>query len=470
MISINAILNISNETDKQTNEEIMLRLTQRRKSMIKMKAFQKAMKDKKVEIVSRIKNISWKQIFAIMVGIGIIVLALFFIIRRAMLSSSDESSDEMTLIVPVDITFLYMSTIHSRKPHQSWMRQMIPNEIVNCTIHTGNHDIVAKVLMTDNRSMEKQTDIDAFLFHGADLHSSVPGGKVLDIEMERKIFGRTKRENDTYIYQSKESNHIVDVATKSNVMNKFDLSMTFDFESDIFWPYLTDDVIQSLYQKEPQYNFTQKSDLTDGVMVAWIGSNCGAHNGRQIYLKELFGKIKVDSFGKCLNNKPFPAEYQKMGRDEGVTGIAAKYKFYLAVENSNCKDYITEKLQNAILATSIPIVFSVNNTPDYTKFLPKHSFINIADFESADDLAKYLNKIGSNETLYNEYFWYKQSDASTTKNHKIGFNGVMEGGLPEICEIANKVLAYKANKIKKKVKAEQPCLERNLMTQYISMM
>merc|ERR550539_342981 len=238
--------------------------------------------------------------------------------------------------------------------------------------------------------------------------------------------------------------------------------MTYDFDSDIFWPYLTDDVLQSLYQKPVEYTFKQKSHMMNDTLLAWIGSNCNAHNGRQTYLKELFGRIKVDSFGKCLNNKPFPAEYAKMEKYEGLVAIAAKYKFYLALENSNCKDYVTEKLKHTILATTIPIVFSVNNTPDYSLFLPKHSYINIADFETVDQLAKYLKKIATNETLYNEYFWYKQSNTNETKNnYQIGYNGDPHGE-HNICKIATKVYAYKTSKIKKKVKPELSCLKKNV--------
>ena len=73
--------------------------------------------------------------------------------------------------------------------------------------------------------------------------------------------------------------------------------------------------------------------------VAWFVSNCMTTNGRMEYVKELQNYITVDIYGDCgkLNcSKKFPVKCYEMLKDQ--------YKFYLAFENSNCKDYITEKL------------------------------------------------------------------------------------------------------------------------------
>lgn len=67
-------------------------------------------------------------------------------------------------------------------------------------------------------------------------------------------------------------------------------------------------------------------------------------------IRKLMEYIPIDSYGKCLNNKKWP---------EGVKGIKElmkAYTFYLAFENSNCKDYVTEKLVNAVEAGVVPVV------------------------------------------------------------------------------------------------------------------
>lgn len=63
-------------------------------------------------------------------------------------------------------------------------------------------------------------------------------------------------------------------------------------------------------------------------------------------------KIDVDSYGGCLKNKfNHPTEHMK-----GNIELFSNYKFAIAIENSNCEDYVTEKLVHAIASGSIPIV------------------------------------------------------------------------------------------------------------------
>jgi len=68
-------------------------------------------------------------------------------------------------------------------------------------------------------------------------------------------------------------------------------------------------------------------------------SNCHESNTRKKYAKELRQYIPVDIYGKCGTKKcPHSTKtkcFEMLNRD---------YKFYLAFENANCKDYITEKL------------------------------------------------------------------------------------------------------------------------------
>ncbi len=53
----------------------------------------------------------------------------------------------------------------------------------------------------------------------------------------------------------------------------------------------------------------------------------------------------------------------------------------------------------------IPIVYEVHD--HYDKIAPPHSFINAAKFENMKQLADYLILLDNNDTLYNEYFWWK---------------------------------------------------------------
>lgn len=69
--------------------------------------------------------------------------------------------------------------------------------------------------------------------------------------------------------------------------------------------------------------------------VAWLVSNCSPANRRREYAYELSKYITVDIYGKCGT--------KKCPKNKCINWIAEHYKFYLAFENSNCKDYITEK-------------------------------------------------------------------------------------------------------------------------------
>ena len=88
------------------------------------------------------------------------------------------------------------------------------------------------------------------------------------------------------------------------------------------------------------------------------------------------------------------------------TLISRTYKFYLVFENSLCSEYITEKLWRPMQQTVVPIVLG---GADYEKYLTKHSYINVKDFKSPYELAKYLKVLDKNDTLYNEYFDWKKS-------------------------------------------------------------
>lgn len=85
------------------------------------------------------------------------------------------------------------------------------------------------------------------------------------------------------------------------------------------------------------------------------------------------------------------------------------YKFYLAFENSNCKNYITEKLfDHSLSRTILPIVMGAPRI-DYEKYAPHRSFIHVDEFDSPAELAQYLHVLDKNDELYNSYFQWKGS-------------------------------------------------------------
>jgi hypothetical protein len=65
----------------------------------------------------------------------------------------------------------------------------------------------------------------------------------------------------------------------------------------------------------------------------------------------------------------------------------------LAFENAyHCTDYISEKFwRNSFSFELVPVIFGPH-VDDVRKVAPPNSFIHADEFETADDLVKYLGK------------------------------------------------------------------------------
>lgn len=98
----------------------------------------------------------------------------------------------------------------------------------------------------------------------------------------------------------------------------------------------------------------------------------------------------IDSGGSCLNNMGGEKVADKMD-------FISQYKFTIACENSIKPGYSTEKIIEPLIANSIPIYFG---DPDINLDFNSKAFINVADFSTADELLKYIQKIDTDDNLY----------------------------------------------------------------------
>jgi len=114
----------------------------------------------------------------------------------------------------------------------------------------------------------------------------------------------------------------------------YNWTATYRHDSDIVAPY---EKFQP-FDENVQFIKQNKSYATGKTKkVAWFVSNCGARNTRLEYAKKLGEYIEVDIYGSCGPKKCARKDnkcYEMLNTD---------YKFYLSFENSNCRDYITEK-------------------------------------------------------------------------------------------------------------------------------
>ncbi|KAM4019942.1 3-galactosyl-N-acetylglucosaminide 4-alpha-L-fucosyltransferase FUT3-like [Anomaloglossus baeobatrachus] len=167
--------------------------------------------------------------------------------------------------------------------------------------------------------------------------------------------------------------------------NLFNMTMTFRHDSDIFTPY---GHIESL--REPQnVTIPEKSKL-----VCWVVSSWYPGIRRIAYYQELRKHISVDVYG---------AQHKRLD-NEDFNSTIAQYKFYLAFENFNYPDYITEKLwANALGSGTVPVVLGTSRE-NYERFVPGDAFIHVDDFPTAKELAAYLLELDKDDEKYRKYF------------------------------------------------------------------
>ncbi|ELU12013.1 hypothetical protein CAPTEDRAFT_77069, partial [Capitella teleta] len=134
------------------------------------------------------------------------------------------------------------------------------------------------------------------------------------------------------------------------------------------------------------------------VPVAWFASRCLTQSRREDYVKELQEHIKVDIYGKC-GDKQCGSNIMRIKNDcdETLLNAQGSYKFYLSFENCLCDDYVSEKLWKIMNLNVVPVVMG---GVEYSNIMPKDSFIDVRDFNSAKDLAKYISYLNNNDTAY----------------------------------------------------------------------
>ena len=76
---------------------------------------------------------------------------------------------------------------------------------------------------------------------------------------------------------------------------------------------------------------------------------------------------------------------------------------------------------------SIPIVAGFDGKPDYLKFMPKNSFINVYDYTSMDDLVGHLTKIQNNKNEYEKYLYFKRRHSfNNTYLHSLDLHSIIK--------------------------------------------
>uniref|UniRef100_A0A0K0E9G8 Fucosyltransferase n=2 Tax=Strongyloides stercoralis TaxID=6248 RepID=A0A0K0E9G8_STRER len=239
--------------------------------------------------------------------------------------------------------------------------------------------------------------------------------KNADAIMFNDYFYRHKNDKNNIVKRPKKSTIYVNVFSESYIRsekmikqfsitypkNYFNLTYTYLPNGDIYRTYGNDTFL--IKEKSEEYiqilekklNKNYKNKKKD---IVWLVSNCETPSGRMKSVNALKKYLKVSQYGLCnkkiikLNNK----EKKKLFEE---------HFFYIASENTDCKNYITEKFFERFFFNSIPIV-SVRKL--YDGYAPPNSFIAMDDFESPQKMGEFLNKLKNNKEEYLKYFDYRK--------------------------------------------------------------
>jgi hypothetical protein len=165
-----------------------------------------------------------------------------------------------------------------------------------------------------------------------------------------------------------------------------------------------------IYGNTVEYNYNEKVvEKTQSSLAVMLISNCGGFNNRLQVAKDLMDNgVSVDSYGNCLNNKAKPS--QSNGWFNSKVDIIRPYRFLLTFENSNVRDYVTEKFNHALVAGTVPVYLGADTIRDFQP--SAHSVINVQDFRDSKTLAEYLKWLAVNDDIYNMYLDWKVKGVS----------------------------------------------------------
>ncbi|XP_051172089.1 4-galactosyl-N-acetylglucosaminide 3-alpha-L-fucosyltransferase 9-like [Leptopilina boulardi] len=211
---------------------------------------------------------------------------------------------------------------------------------------------------------------------------------------QRWIFLTDESPLNTFIYKSQKL---------SNYNNLFNWTMTYRMDSDIPVPYGRTIKLSTILTNE---TFIYKKLLKKKKLLAILASNCGGKNNRWNYIRELKKILanNFDIFGHCLNGNKTVC-FSNFKND---CPILKNYKFYLSFENSNCRQYLTEKVfWNGYQKFAIPIIMGASIN-DCQQLLPPNSFLHVNNFSSPLSLVNYLLYLNENEKYIQYHMWRKQ--------------------------------------------------------------
>lgn len=230
------------------------------------------------------------------------------------------------------------------------------------------------------------------------------------------VYGKPWRRSphQAYIFYGLESPVYWFKNINDNCNGFYNWTISYRRDSDIFSPY------GDFVEKPTNYELPSIESIKNKTKhVAWLVSHCNALSKRDEIAQRLQKFIPIDIYGKC-GTLSCPVDQQK----KCYQMIEKNYKFYLSFENAICEDYVTEKLFHILRQNIVPIVYGGGN---YSKIAPPKSVINVMDFDSVEDLGKYLKFLDENPEEYLKFFEWKK------------YYAIQISRQPTVCEVCKKL-------------------------------
>ena len=194
------------------------------------------------------------------------------------------------------------------------------------------------------------------------------------------------------------------------------------------------------------------SEKVNGVFS--VVSNCKS-SYRQTILKKFADGIKfkngsaaIDLKGRCGKKLDTKLNLKKRREKRSPYGDYSKtdfetvlptYKFYLAIENSRCSDYITEKFWHHCIKSEVVCIVGGTSRKNYERLIDGSSFIHVEDFgdsvEGLDKIIKLVNDLLEDSVGYNRFFEWRNK--SPPFDYEYGtFEEYKATGICKACKIA----------------------------------
>uniref|UniRef100_A0A7I4Y314 Fucosyltransferase n=1 Tax=Haemonchus contortus TaxID=6289 RepID=A0A7I4Y314_HAECO len=255
---------------------------------------------------------------------------------------------------------------------------------------------------------------DAVVFHAAD----IADGPLPD--------AKDRRPNQRYVFLSMEAPH--NSGFHAVPLNFFNWTATYLLSSDVVFKYgvyfLPAKVAEEKGFKFTDFHVDYSFPKKKSGILGFI-SNCNTSSKRELALRELSKYMNVTIGGKCASNRE-NVNLCPSGQD--CTSLYSDYPFYLAVENSVCKDYVSEKYWERLSVPSIPIV--MRRKVFESLAIPPHSFIAMDDYASPKEMAADLIRLESDRKAYAEYFAWRNGGWTAAPWNAPGYRN----GYCRLCE------------------------------------